>query len=306
MNTLRNSTNISKSLILNKPIENIIRIQFNPLIQQINEYELDFDSFKATQTLLEKELNQIYLNEEDVLNNYIETKNKFLDMKIQLEEAKMTVDNFKKLLEKEKEDKKLLEITLNKRYEEELKKQKEEYEKISEGHLKFIDQLVNDKRELNNQCEIFINQLKESNIKQLKFANETKEKFQRELKSNKDKWIANELKIREKWEKYKTSLIKELTIRGIEPELDRIMKKGKEELKKAEEKFENEKEKYKDEIAQEYDTKIKNFKEKLIKEHEESVNIEREFLINKYKTQLDNMEKKYQEDLLRIKKAYGS
>jgi len=71
--------------------------------------------------------------------------------------------------------------------------------------------------------------------------------------------------------------IKENTIKGLEPEIERIIKKNKEDLKKIEEKHASEVENLKKDIIEEYEKKFKVYKEKVLKDTEELLTKEREF-----------------------------
>ena len=72
------------------------------------------------------------------------------------------------------------------------------------------------------------------------------EHFQVEIRRLRDKWIAEEKIRRETWENGKVKSIKELTIKGLEPEIQRILTQHKNEKKRLETK-------YKEEIRQRLD-----------------------------------------------------
>lgn len=58
--------------------------------------------------------------------------------------------------------------------------------------------------------------------------------------------------------------IREMTIKGLEPEIERLIKKNKEETKKLMEKHALELEEIKSILLEEYDTKFKKYKEKVM------------------------------------------
>ena len=62
-----------------------------------------------------------------------------------------------------------------------------------------------------------------------------------------------------------------MTIKGLEPEIERIIKKNKEEVKKLEERHALELETLKTDIVSEYERKFKNYKEKVLKETEDLI-----------------------------------
>jgi 5-azacytidine-induced protein 1 len=61
----------------------------------------------------------------------------------------------------------------------------------------------------------------------------TEDRFSVELKKNKDAWVASEKVRREKWEREKIAEIRAQTVKGLEPEIQRIVERNKEELRKA-------------------------------------------------------------------------
>jgi 5-azacytidine-induced protein 1 len=58
-----------------------------------------------------------------------------------------------------------------------------------------------------------------------------------ELKKNKDAWVAGEKVRKEKWEKEKIAEIRAATVHGLEPEIERLVEKGKRDVRDAEERL---------------------------------------------------------------------
>ena len=56
------------------------------------------------------------------------------------------------------------------------------------------------------------------------------ERYKVELQKNKDAWSASEKVRWERWQASKTQEIKELTVKGLQPEFEKIFKKHKEEV----------------------------------------------------------------------------
>jgi len=238
------------------------------------------------------------------VQNYSESRSNYMNTKIELEEAYKTIESLKKVVEKEKARNKELEIISEQREEKNLREQKEELEGIIQRHLAFIDQLVNDKKELNDQCEKLMAELHEIEGKHAKQMAELKDKFQRELKTTKDHWAASEKQRKEKWVQEKTSEIKEMTIKGLEPEIERILNKGKQDTKKLEDKHQKELADLREELYAEHEAKLRQYKEKILRENDENMTREREYLSNKAKEQYDKFEQKYMEDREKFKRMY--
>ena len=284
-----------------KPIESYT----NEKIKNINcleQVEPDKNFVSNSQNNIPVISNNEYSDYESVSDMKI----KLINMKLELEEYIKTIDSLKKIIEREKIRNKELEITYEQKEEKKLRDQKVEMEAIITRHLKFIDQLVNDKKDLNQQCEELMNQFKEIEVKYTKQINEMKEKFVRELKNNKDAWITADKGRKEKWEKEKEKEIKDMTIKSLEPEFERIISKSKQEIRKAEEKYQVEISKIREEFSIDYENKFKQYKEKLMRENDETIIKEKEFLSNKAKEQYDLMEKKFLENREKSKRGYNS
>ena len=271
--------------------------------ESLNQSVKEGDNYSVSHSYLSQ---KSYSNnkENEGASNLVQSHAVYQRMKTELDEANKTIENLRKQLEKEKIRNKELEIIYEHREEKKLKEQKDELEGIIDRHLKFIDQLVNDKKELSDRCEALMNDLSEIDVKHQKVIAEIKEKNMKELKNCKDAWFAAEKQKKEKWIAEKTAEIKEMTIKGLEPEIERMLSKSKQEVKKLEEKHKQELSELRDELFQEYETKLKLYKEKLLKENDEALLREREFMNNRLKEQYDNLERKYSDDRMQLKRNH--
>lgn len=172
-----------------------------------------------------------YLRLEDLLShNNEELSKQIIDLTLRLKEKSSSI----KLLQDELSTLRDQIIKMTKQTDEvvklKLKAQKDEFESIVKRHQKFIDQLIADKKALNQQCEGLLNEIKvqedrhNSNIK----AMEHKHKV--ELQKVKDMQIAGEKIRRERWIDNKTQKIKEMTVKSIEPELQNMTSRHQQEI----------------------------------------------------------------------------
>ena len=260
-------------------------------------------SYHKADTRSRTSINHEKENYHDVQLNS-ESRSSMLTNKIELEEANKTIESLKKIIEREKAKNRELESQFEQREEKKLKEQKEELEETIQRHLSFIDQLVNDKRELGDQCEKLMGELAEQEGKHNRQMADIKEKYQREIKGGKDLWMAAEKVKRDKWIQEKTSEIKEMTIKGLEPELERIMTRSKQDIKKIEDKHQKELAEVREELYADYEIKLRQYKEKLLRDNDDALAREREYLSAKTKEQYDRIEDKYLEDRERVKKNY--
>lgn len=128
-----------------------------------------------------------------------------------------------------------------------------------------------------------------------------REKFEREMKSAKEQWGASEKSKREKWIKDKTQELREATIKGLEPEIQRILDKSREEKRVLENNFNEKSRSVKQDLELDYEQKFRTFKEKLMSDNEEILNRERKFMQDGYKKQETILRTNAQDECQKLK-----
>uniref|UniRef100_A0A8D2CT23 Centrosomal protein 131 n=1 Tax=Sciurus vulgaris TaxID=55149 RepID=A0A8D2CT23_SCIVU len=113
-----------------------------------------------------------------------------------------------------------------------LRQQKEQYEATIQRHLTFIDQLIEDKKVLSGKCEAMVAELKRGDQQSRERVAQMQEQHQLEIKKLKELMSATEKVRREKWISEKTKKIKEITVRGLEPEIQKLIAKHKQEVRR--------------------------------------------------------------------------
>ncbi|KAB0395094.1 hypothetical protein E2I00_003455 [Balaenoptera physalus] len=113
-----------------------------------------------------------------------------------------------------------------------LRQQKEHYEATIQRHLSFIDQLIEDKKALGEKCEALVTELKQGDQRLKDKEAQMQEQHELEIKKLKELMSATEKVRREKWINEKTRKIKEITVKGLEPEIQKLIAKHKQEVKK--------------------------------------------------------------------------
>eukprot|EP00069_Balaena_mysticetus_P017870 bmy_02273T0 len=113
-----------------------------------------------------------------------------------------------------------------------LRQQKEHYEATVQRHLSFIDQLIEDKKALGEKCEALVAELKQRDQRLKDKEAQMQEQHELEIKKLKELMSATEKVRREKWINEKTRKIKEITVKGLEPEIQKLIAKHKQEVKK--------------------------------------------------------------------------
>ena len=101
--------------------------------------------------------------------------------------------------------------------------QRKEYEMVIKRHLSFIDKLLGEKEDLTKKCGDLADQVKglENSFRDRILKME--ESFKHELKQQKEMWQSSEKIKRDKWIAEKSKLIKETTIKGLEPEIQNML-----------------------------------------------------------------------------------
>ncbi|XP_044192714.1 centrosomal protein of 131 kDa isoform X3 [Thunnus albacares] len=241
-----------------------------------------------------------------------EVTGSMMRIKLELEEKKRTVNMLQTALAQQRE----LTVRHVKETEKELNRnfqlQKEQYEATIQRHLAFIDQLINDKKALSERCEGVVGELKQVDQKYTKKIAEMQEQHEmvwqilgplcEEIKKLKELMSATEKIRREKWIDEKTKKIKEITVKGLEPEIQKLISKHKQELKKLRTLHEAELLQADDRAAQRYVRQCEELRQQLEREKEEQSQRERELAKQRYEKQLQEEELSLQQQRRRLYK----
>ncbi|KAK9731361.1 hypothetical protein QE152_g13702 [Popillia japonica] len=187
-----------------------------------------------------------------------------------------------------------------------MKVQKDEHEAIVKRHQKFIDQLINDKKTLNQQCESLIAEIKmledryNSNMKALEH------KHQVELKKVKEMHMAGEKIRRERWIDTKTQKIKELTVKSLEPELQSMTLRHQQEITDLRALHTKELEDLELKAARKTQQQCEALRQQLTEEREKALAHEREIVRQRYEKLVETEEKGYQEQRRRLQQEHAN
>eukprot|EP00948_MAST-09A_sp_MAST-9A-sp1_P003984 g3984.t1 len=206
---------------------------------------------------------------------YTNLKSKLVAMTVELEQKSHMVKAMKKALGQSKVRCKTVEKELNEREKKNLKEQREEYETTIARHLSFIDRLLADKEALSSKCEELATQLKESKRLFEDSLEKQERNLRNELAQKQQAWAAAEKVRREQWTEEKTAEIKAMTVKGLEPEVQRILSKHKKDLQMVEERAEGEIRRLKKESEDRKQEALRKLREELTEARSTTVEQER-------------------------------
>ncbi|XP_077780197.1 centrosomal protein of 131 kDa isoform X4 [Podarcis muralis] len=205
-----------------------------------------------------------------------EVTSSIMRLKLEVEEKKRAITLLQTALAQQRE----LTVRHVKGTEKELSRQlalqREQYEAAIQRHLAFIDQLIEDKKTLSEKCEAVVTELKQVDQKYTKKIAQMQEQHELEIKKLKELMSATEKIRREKWIDEKTKKIKEITVKGLEPEIQKLIAKHKLEIKKLKTLHEAELLQSDERAAQRYVRQTEELREMLEHEKEEQGQRERE------------------------------
>ncbi|OCT62635.1 centrosomal protein of 131 kDa isoform X2 [Xenopus laevis] len=181
-----------------------------------------------------------------------------------------------------------------------LKQQSEQYEATIQRHLSFIDQLIDDKKALSERCESLVRELKQVDQKYSSKISQMQEQHEMEMKKLQDLMSATERVRREKWIDEKTKKIKEITVKGLEPEIQRLISKHKQEIRKLKALHEAELQQSDERAAQRYVCQAEEMRQNLEREKEEVSQRERELAKQRYEKHLVQEEQSLQDQRRRL------
>ena len=186
------------------------------------EVQLDSENDKNAGNSLKKEFGDNY----ERLAQFVDS------LKLENKVNKETLDCLKKKNEDLK--KRLSEDAADKEKKWRLEKREIErnFEDILEKNHKQIETLVEDKKELVGQNEILYKKLMDLDKLSVEKIETLKNNYLEKMKKQRGEWDQQHKIKLKTWKEKKTRELKDMTIKGLEPELNRLIKKGEEEKQK--------------------------------------------------------------------------
>ncbi|NXS86259.1 CP131 protein, partial [Erpornis zantholeuca] len=236
--------------------------------------------------LLEEELAHV----EQVSAVATEVTSSMMRLKLEVEEKKRAISLLQTALTQQRELTDRHVKQTEKELGQQLRLQREQYEAAIQRHLAFIDQLLDDKKVLSEKCEAVVAELKQVDHKYGQKISQMQEQHELEIKKLKELMSATEKVRREKWIEEKTKKIKEITVKGLEPEIQKLMAKHREDIRQLKLLHEAELLQSDERAAQHYGRQAQELRGLLEREKEEQSQRERERARQRCEQQLEQEE----------------
>ena len=218
------------------------------------------------------------------------------NLRIELKERKKTIDKMKILIEDQRK-----EIITNKEsYEKDIKQKLAEmkfhYDTIIDKQNTYTEALNTEKKRLININQEITEKLALLEKTYQKKLNSVQEEHELETKKNKDAWYKLEKMKRKEWEEKKVKEIEQNTIKGLEPEVERILHNYKSQLTKLEEQYNEDLKQTRDRMNNEFDRRMREMKDRFSVERDEAIDHERKLSTQRLRTQAERLEEEFNEE----------
>ncbi|EZA48105.1 5-azacytidine-induced protein [Ooceraea biroi] len=214
--------------------------------------------------------------------------------KLQIEEKNATIECLKNQLKSERKaacDK----IASQKRcHATKAKELENKYRMIVKRHQKFIEQLIDEKKDLTQKCDSLAREIKEIERKVQRDLKVITERHIVEMQRVKDNMMASEKIRRERWLEIKTTKIKEMTVKGLEPELHSMMEQHQQEIQELRRAHIKELQDVELRAMRRSNQQLEQLRIELTDSHEKLLTKEKDILAARYKEKLEEQEVHFQ------------
>ncbi|XP_076300022.1 centrosomal protein dilatory isoform X2 [Lasioglossum baleicum] len=171
--------------------------------------------------------------------------------------------------------------------------QEDKYKAIVKRHQKFIEQLIDEKTELTEKCTSLAQRVKDVEVKMQRDLKTSAERHSVELQRAKEHFAAAEKIKRERWIEARTSKIKEMTVKGLEPELRSMMEQHAEEIQGLRNAHMKELQDVELRVIRRSNQQLEQLRLELTASHERMVANEKNILWTRYKEKIEEQESQF-------------
>ncbi|XP_024941076.1 centrosomal protein of 131 kDa isoform X2 [Cephus cinctus] len=169
--------------------------------------------------------------------------------------------------------------------------QKSKYQTVVKRHQKFIEQLLSEKKDLSEKCNFLADRIKEMEAKHLRESKVVAERHTVELQRARELCAASEKIRRERWLEAKTSKIKEMTVKGLEPELRSMVEQHQQDIQEIRSAHIKELQDMELRTIRRSNQQLEQLRLELVASHEKMMSNEKEILRARYEEKMEEQEK---------------
>ncbi|XP_026190660.1 centrosomal protein of 131 kDa [Cyclospora cayetanensis] len=158
-------------------------------------------------------------------------------LEVELEDKEHNLKALRELREREKLKEEHIRKQLQLQLRDDLTKTTEKYEQHSRSQQQLLVQLQDEKKDMASRYQRLADEMRELERKFGAKTAELHKQYGRELERQRKAFLCGEKARREAWERDRAQEIKEITIRGLEPEIQRLIEKHRNEKRCLEEKL---------------------------------------------------------------------
>ncbi|GIL49463.1 hypothetical protein Vafri_5793 [Volvox africanus] len=178
--------------------------------------------------------------------------------------------------------------------------QRAEYEAAVSRHMAFVDRLLADKEALSRRAQQLVDQAKAAEERQERAIAKLKEGWAAELKRQKETWAAAEKQRQEAWIQSKAAEIKDMTVKGLEGEVQKLLARHRAELSAAQKAAADEAKRHLDTYVAQNEAAVRQLKERMSCEAEEAVEKERAAASTRLREVSERYEQQLQTQRMRL------
>nr|XP_033337543.1 centrosomal protein of 131 kDa [Megalopta genalis] len=178
--------------------------------------------------------------------------------------------------------------------------QEDKYKAIVKRHQKFIEQLIAEKTELTEKCNSLAQRVKDIEVKMQRDLKAAADRHSVELQRAKEHFAAAEKIKRERWIEARTSKIKEMTVKGLEPELRSMMEQHTEEIQGLRNAHMKELQDVELRVIRRSNQQLEQLRLELTASHERMVANEKNILWTRYKDKLGEQESQFKDQRVKL------
>ncbi len=212
---------------------------------------------------------------------YLQAKENLLQLQVERDEAKKTILHYQEVIHQLKKETAKHVKNMKQQHDDEMEQQRSQFEAEIEKKLDFCQQLIKQKQDIQSRREELQTELEEKIAQVEKEKKLLSEKVNIELKKNKESWKAAEKVRQEAWQKEKTQEIRDLTIKGIEPQILGLIQKHKTELARRNQEYEDKLRQEKMELTREFEQRYTEIRGKALEDRETLLDKERQLNMDK-------------------------